>query len=318
MAAQPLPSGAPPLPSGAAFPRLIAIDIDGTVLGPDGKVSRRTRAALQAAGRRGCQVVLATGRPLRTAVPVAADLGIADTVVAYNGAAMLWCGEFRLVSELSAEAATAAIVRLRARFPGVTLALEAEDGWFLEPAVGVDASAPAGHVAHLFRGGPPSAVGPLEAFLGRTRIKLNAVHEQLHPSQLAAELGGLDLVGMWSLPFLLEMHDKGVDKSTALAWLCRQAGIEAADVAAFGDQQNDAGMLAWAGVGVAMGNSEPEALEAADYLTASNAEDGVALVVEGWLGGAADPSGLAAALPRTVDGAGGRAGGAAARSEVLD
>ena len=275
-------TGSPPrLPSGAPLPRLIACDMDGTLLDPDGRVSERTAAALRAARARGAHVVLATGRPIRTSVPIASELGIGDTVVAYNGAAMLWRGEFKLVRELDTLAATGALARMRAFAPDASLALETADGWFLEPATGVDAVRPTGKLAHLYRGGPPLAVGPLEAFFGGGLIKLNVVHEELHPSRLAAELA--DLVGMWSLPFLLEVHDRQVDKSVALAWLCDELGIAPGEVAAFGDQQNDSGMLAWAGVGVAMGNAEREALEVADVLGPPNSEDGLAQVVESWL-----------------------------------
>lgn len=279
----PFTGSPPPLPSGAPLPRLIACDMDGTLLTPDGAVSGRTAAALRAAQARGAHVVLATGRPLRTSVPIAAELGIGETVVAYNGAAMLWRGEFKLVRELGALAAADALARLRAFAPDASLALETAAGWFLEPAAGVDAALPAGKLAHLYRGGPPLAVGPLEGFFGGGLIKLNVVHEELHPSRLAAELAGLDLVGMWSLPFLLEVHDAEVDKSMALAWLCDELGVAPGEVAAFGDQQNDSGMLAWAGVGVAMGNAEREALEVADVLGPPNSEDGLAQVVESWL-----------------------------------
>lgn len=279
----PFTGSPPPLPSGVPFPRLIACDMDGTLLGPDGAVSGRTAAALRSARAHGAHVVLATGRPLRTSVPIASELGIGDTVVAYNGAAMLWRGEFKLVRELGAPAAADALTRLRAFAPDASLALETAAGWFLEPAAGVDAALPTGKLAHLYRGGPPLAVGPLEGFFGGALIKLNVVHEELHPSRLAAELAGLDLVGMWSLPFLLEVHDAEVDKSVALAWLCDELGVAPGEVAAFGDQQNDSGMLAWAGVGVAMGNAEREALEAADVLGPPNSEDGLAQVVESWL-----------------------------------
>lgn len=278
--------GVPPkLPSGGRLPRLIAVDIDGTVLGDGKVVSERTRAALAEAHAGGTEVVIATGRPLRTAAPVSEQLGIVDTIIAYNGAALTHHGEYHLVRELNRDAALEVIARLRAAYPEATLCIERRDGWFLEPNGTFDPSEPTGNAAHVYRGGPPTGVGPLEQFMDEPIIKLNALHETLHPSELVKELGGLDLVGMWSLPFLLEVHDKSVDKSTALKWLCEQHGISPTEVATFGDQQNDAGMLAWAGVGVAMGNAEPEALAVADVQTASNLDDGVALVVESWLRG---------------------------------
>ncbi|MFA5568280.1 MAG: Cof-type HAD-IIB family hydrolase [Trueperaceae bacterium] len=274
---------APRLPSGLTLPRLIAIDIDGTILGPDKLVTPRTRAAIGAVRELGVKVVLATGRPLRTALPIAQEVGATDSVIAYNGAAMSHAGSFRVLGELELGAATEALRRIRTAAPSATLALETDSGWVLDGAAGGGPLEPVGNVAHLFHGGPPTAVGPLEDFIGGSRIKLLAVYDDEHPSRLARVLEGLDLYSTWSLPFLLEVHHAAVDKSAALAELCRLLGVKPEEVAAFGDQHNDAGMLAWAGLGVAMGNSEPEALEAADLVTASNLADGVAMVIESWL-----------------------------------
>jgi hydroxymethylpyrimidine pyrophosphatase-like HAD family hydrolase len=79
---------------------------------------------------------------------------------------------------------------------------------------------------------------------------------------------------------LLEISAAGVSKASALARLCRQRGIEREDVIAFGDMPNDLPMLAWAGHAVAVANAHPEVIAAADEVTASNDESGVALVLE--------------------------------------
>jgi hypothetical protein len=80
-------------------------------------------------------------------------------------------------------------------------------------------------------------------------------------------------------PFV-EISATGVDKAMALGELCATLGVSAAEVVAFGDMPNDVPMLRWAGLGVAVANAHPDALAAADDLTASNAEDGVALALE--------------------------------------
>jgi len=81
---------------------------------------------------------------------------------------------------------------------------------------------------------------------------------------------------------MLEISARGVTKASALAWLAESLGVEAADVVAFGDMPNDIPLLRWAGLGVAMGNAHPEAVEAADEITAPNTDDGVARVLERW------------------------------------
>lgn len=281
---------APRLPSGSLLPELIAVDLDGTLLGTDKRVSARTRAALDAVRALGVRVVIATGRPLRTALPIAEQVAAADTVVAYNGAAMWHAGGLRVVRELDLEATRAALVRLRAAASGVILGLETASGWYLDGAAGTPVAESAdvmvGNAAHLLKGGMPTAIGPLEEYLTGGRIKLLAASDDLRPRELATSLEGLDLYTTWSLPFLLEVHHREVNKGAALAVLCQELGIESSAVAAFGDQHNDSAMLAWAGLGVAMGNAEAEALAAADLVTTANDADGVAEVIESWLSAA--------------------------------
>ena len=81
---------------------------------------------------------------------------------------------------------------------------------------------------------------------------------------------------------LVEISPPGVTKATGLAEVAARLGVAAADVVAFGDMPNDLEMLRWVGHGVAMGNAHPALLEVADEVTASNAEDGLALVLERW------------------------------------
>lgn len=97
---------------------------------------------------------------------------------------------------------------------------------------------------------------------------------------MARELAGTDASVTLPGPWTVEVSAAGVSKAAALAELCDELGIAAADVLALGDYPNDLPMLAWAGRGVAVANAHPEVLAAADEVTASNDEDGVALVLE--------------------------------------
>jgi hypothetical protein len=81
---------------------------------------------------------------------------------------------------------------------------------------------------------------------------------------------------------LVEISAPGVTKATGLAEVAAAVGVSASDVVAFGDMPNDLEMLRWAGHGVAMGNAHPALREVADEVTATNAEDGLALVLERW------------------------------------
>ena len=81
---------------------------------------------------------------------------------------------------------------------------------------------------------------------------------------------------------LIEVVPLGISKATGVAEILRPLGISSEDVVTFGDMPNDIPMLSWAGLGVAMGNAHPEALAAADEVTTTNSDDGVARVLERW------------------------------------
>ncbi len=119
--------------------------------------------------------------------------------------------------------------------------------------------------------------------------------EPLLPPEVAVTPSGL--------PGSVELTAPGVHKGSGLAWLCGRIGVDAAAVVAFGDGLNDHEMLAWSGWGVAMGNAEPVTQELADEVTASNDEDGVALVLERLL---ADDHATARAARRSTGEQGGR------------
>jgi hydroxymethylpyrimidine pyrophosphatase-like HAD family hydrolase len=122
--------------------------------------------------------------------------------------------------------------------------------------------------------------------LGRPAVKLLFREDGMTSGELAAI--ARDLVGdavditYSSSVGMIEVSAPGVTKGTGLADVARRIGVPAGDVVAFGDMPNDVPMLRWAGLGVAMGNSHPETLAAADEVTLSNAKDGVAVVLERW------------------------------------
>jgi len=134
------------------------------------------------------------------------------------------------------------------------------------------------------RGDTDVRVGPAEEILDRPAAKLLARHPRMACDELLAlaveVLDGQVAVTSSSKEALLEISAPGVTKASALAALAARAGIPAAEVVAFGDMPNDLPMLAWAGRAVAVANAHPEVLAVADEVTASNDEDGVALVLE--------------------------------------
>jgi hydroxymethylpyrimidine pyrophosphatase-like HAD family hydrolase len=129
-------------------------------------------------------------------------------------------------------------------------------------------------------------LAPRPELLSRPAVKLLVRHPQLSSDAMVAALTPA-LGQLADLTFsvgrgLVEISPRGVTKATGLAEVAQGHGVEAAHVVAFGDMPNDLEMLRWAGHGVAMGNAHPALLEAADEVTASNVDDGLALVLERW------------------------------------
>ncbi|HKE97560.1 MAG TPA: HAD family hydrolase [Actinomycetes bacterium] len=252
--------------------RLVASDLDGTLLGPDGEVSARTRAVLRRLGEAGITVVVVTGRPPRWIRGLLDDDVVHELVICANGAVVYDPGAGRVVTTDPLPAAVAArlVARLRERAPGVTFAVETGEELRCE-------------LQHPLHGGGPGGTGDALDLVRGPVCKLIAHApdgrvEALHA--LAVELAGEEAVATVSGFELVEISAAGVTKAFALERLCGELGVAAAEVIAFGDMPNDLPMLAWAGHGVAVGNAHPAVLARADEVAASNADDGVAEVLE--------------------------------------
>ncbi|WP_345466297.1 Cof-type HAD-IIB family hydrolase [Deinococcus carri] len=262
--------------------RLIATDLDGTLLRPDLTVSARTRAALAAARAAGIQVVPVTARQPRGVRPIAEAAGFADYALCGNGAhgVHLGTGETLFEAHVPEAVQRAVAEALAARVPGVLFVSVREGG---EVFVAQDGYAAIAHFEDHKREPGEMGTFTLDDVLARPSLKFIVRHAALTPRELLAEVRALGLGGFAvthsGAPFL-EVLAEGVSKAWGLERLCARLGIAREEVLAFGDAPNDAEMLAWAGRGVAMGNAEPEALEVADEVTRTNAQDGVALVIE--------------------------------------
>ncbi|KUI22984.1 HAD family hydrolase [Mycobacterium sp. GA-1285] len=266
-------------------PLLIASDVDGTLLDDDEKVSARTRAAVTAAVESGTTFVLATGRPPRWVQPVVDALGFAPMAVCANGAVLYDPADDRIVTARTlstdvlgelAEIATRAI-------PGAGLAVERVGRSAHDAATPQFVSSPGYEHAWL---NPDNTEVSLEDLLSAPAVKLLVRKAGARSCDMAAALA--DHVGrVGDITYstnngLIEIMPAGISKATGVAELAEPLGIAADEIITFGDMPNDVPMLEWAGLGVAMGHAHPDALAAADEVTSTNNDDGVARVLERW------------------------------------
>jgi len=257
-------------------PRLVATDLDGTLVRSDGTVSDFTRDVLVELERRGVPVVFVTGRPLRWAEEVFEYVGAHGLAVVSNGALVWDVAKSSAHLERPIDPALGLEVcrLLRAAVPGTSYAVETLEGISLEPAF-------------LERHPVPDATrrAPIEELFTRPALKLLARHEELGPQEfwdLAEETVLGRLVITWSsASSLLEISGPDVTKASTLALLCDDLGVEASEVIAFGDMPNDLPMLGWAGTAYAMADAHHTVTETADHVAPGHDEDGVARVLAG-------------------------------------
>ena len=256
-------------------PRLIASDMDGTLLRSDDTVGDATVAELRRWQDDGVPVVLATGRPPRWMHRIRQVLP-SGTAVCCNGAVLLDLGRFEILEEDALPPALLAdlTARLRAEQPGTWFAVEYGDQFRHEPTYkprwDVDA--------------PGVAEATLEEMVAAPVAKLLARHERLRPDDFVAivddVIGDLATVTHSSSDALAEISAPGVTKASGLAKVAARQGIDPGDVVVFGDMPNDIAAFEWVrdggGRAVAMAHAHPDLMAVATDVTGTNDEDGVA------------------------------------------
>lgn len=270
------------IPHGA--PRLLATDLDGTLLRPDGSVSPRTEAALAAARAAGTEIVFVTARPHRWLAPlIHLAAGAHGTAICANGASVIDMATLTVLEQrgLTAPAVTTLVARLRASLgPAARFATESAAGFAREHGYSSISPYPA----------PPGspAADRIEDVLPATTLKLLVRTGQTwavqRPDEFAARIaeavGTLATATSSGIDGLGEIAAPGVTKASTLAAWATARGISAEQVWAVGDAPNDLPMLAWAGRAFAVANAHRDVLAAVPHVLPSNADDGVAALLE--------------------------------------
>jgi Cof subfamily protein (haloacid dehalogenase superfamily) len=269
--------------------RLLALDVDGTLLTDELQVTHATRESVRQVISQGVQVVLASARGPNALYSIMGELEITGLAICYTGA--LTCrlypdkhGSLEVVSEQRMSLSSARIVLSNALELGVSIGWFTGENWYI-PRWDL-----ALHHESMITGVTPildpdlmhfkEAPHKLQAIIGDTALlpRLNAL----------ASVLPRDCVGQFSYETYLEIIHRGVDKATALLALGQQLGIDPSEMVAIGDMENDIAMLRIAALGIAMGNAPTYVQAEADWVTDTNNRDGVAAAIErlqtsGWI-----------------------------------
>ena len=286
--------------SASSPPRLLAVDLDGTLLNPDSQIGTADADALRRAADGGMAVLIATGRGLHSVMRLRGELeelAVPAYLALHNGALVLDPSGTELWrTAMDAEAVAAALPPVRAAglhpmlYAGVAGGGGAEVKLVLE-----DAAHRSPHARFYLRTKADilELAADVAAAAHRGVLGMVSFGTRAEVQAGAAALAHLNgrIVSWWG-PFpaadALEAVAPGGTKRDAVGRLAERLGLTARDVLAIGDNSNDLDMLRWAGTAVAMANATPEARAAADFVTASNAEAGVAAAVARVIGAPAE------------------------------
>lgn len=261
--------------------KILVVDLDGTLTNSKKEVTPRTREAIRKMQEQGHKVVLASGRPTPGVQPLAKELELnrfGGYTLSYNGGQIRDCktGEIvyqktlpeELVPDLFATAEELGMGLMTYQEKEIIANLHSDEYMDLESMIT--------HMEIRHLEDPVKALEqPVNKCLGTAPPDVAPEKEAIY-----AERFGDRLSISRSEPFFVEITPKGIDKGASLERLCQVTGCRRENMIACGDGFNDRSMIEFAGLGVAMENAQDIVKEVADYVTASNEEDGVAQVIE--------------------------------------
>lgn len=269
--------------------RMIAFDLDGTLLTTDKRLTGETRRTLEQAAKRGILLVPATGRPL-TGMP-AEVLGIPGVryAVTANGARVVSAEDGKILREklISVEKARK-VLDIYGEYDTLREIYYDGQGYMeARQMEQLDHYVPDPNMAKYMRNTRKCVPDLMEKFRQENRAmdKVQAVFacagEKEQAFRRIREMEGVEATG--ALSYNIEVTAGGINKGEALLWLAGELGIDREEILAFGDGANDADMIRAAGIGAAMEVSVPEVRAAADILAGSNDEDGVARAIQRYI-----------------------------------
>ncbi len=252
-------------------PKLIALDIDGTLLNSSLQILPSTRAALLKASTNGHHIVLASSRPPRSVLAIAQELGVPSVSISLGGA-YVFADKVLLEKTLPEKVAISVIELARDRalhislYSGQEWLVESDDKWADLEAKVVS-----------FR---PRVISDLiDSSHNVHKLLIMGEAENISAFQKELQQSSWPLDAVLSKPVYCEVTAAGVTKAEAIEKVAHYFGLDLPDTIAFGDGENDLSMIRAAGIGVAMGNAMPSVKEVATLITKTNDDDGIALAL---------------------------------------
>lgn len=262
--------------------RLLAFDLDDTLLNDELKISERNKAAIREAARKNLIITIATGRMYCSSLPYVKDLKL-DTdwpMINYHGALVKTTESGQVLYHRPVEHELALSILDKAENTGMHVNV------FINDRIYISEENSYSRYYQSIANVEAEPVGLLADFLrktGESPTKLTIINWDGKLDAFEAEIKrqyGNRLTTMQSRRYFLEVTDYRSTKGQALKMLAEKYNIRPEEIIAFGDSMNDIDMLQYAGLGVAVANARPEVRAIADVVTASNVEDGVAKVLE--------------------------------------
>ncbi len=262
-------------------PKLIATDLDGTIVTHDGKISERTVATFTRARDLGIEIFFVTGRPPRWMPEIRDAFGFGKAICG-NGAMLYDLMGDKVLEEwlIPVEEQLETAKRLRASIPHVSFAVESHNYFHREKA----------YIPRWDVGLDNIGVNAIEDVIKSPALKMLArCSQQELSSDEMLDIATVELEGLVTVTHsnphdsLLEISALGVSKGMTLAKMAGRLGIDAADCVAFGDNPNDFSMLEWSGRSYAMLSGHPDGAKYAKAVAGACEEDGVAIAIEALL-----------------------------------
>lgn len=260
--------------------KMIALDLDDTLLRDDLTISRQNKQAITKAIKKGVKVVIATGRQFESALPYVKELGLDVPVISCQGAMVKSAIDHKILYHRPVPLTLAKSIVAQGDEQGIYMQLYNNDGYFIEKQ---------NKYSNLYgelTGVYGQEVGKLGKFINFEPLKLLFIDEPetiKEKHKIYQQQYGNQLNVFITKPFYLEFTNLEATKGHALTDLCARYSITMDDVIAVGDSQNDIHMLQMSGLGVAVDNARDDVKEHADTIAPSNMDNGVAYVINKYL-----------------------------------